>query len=99
MQRVLTQMFLQKLKLAAALSLPVVLVGGTLMLAPAASEPVKAAQSKRAGNAEARFRSRRLASLLDPLNPTRSLLAHTRFDKPLLGAASLRPLSSWTTSD
>ena len=46
MQRVLTVMFLQKLKLAAAFLLPVVLVGGTVMLTSASSKAAKTAESK-----------------------------------------------------
>ena len=45
-------MFLQKLKLAAALLLPVVLVGGTVMLAWASPGPAKTAESRLEDRAE-----------------------------------------------
>ena len=51
-QRVLTLMFLQKLTLAAALLLPVVLVGGTVMLASASPGPAKTAESRLQGKAD-----------------------------------------------
>ena len=52
MKRVLTLMFLQKLKLAAALLLPVVLVGGAVMLTSASPGPAKTAESRLQGKAE-----------------------------------------------
>ena len=45
-------MFLQKLKLAAALLLPVVLVGGTVMLTWASPGPAQTAESRLQGRAE-----------------------------------------------
>ena len=51
-QRVLTVMFLQKLKLAAALLFPVVLVGGAVMLTSASPGTDKTAESRLQGRAE-----------------------------------------------
>lgn len=52
MKRVLTLMFLQNLKLVAALLLPVVLAGGAVMLTPASPGPAKTAESTLQGRAE-----------------------------------------------